>query len=480
MRFAVAVLASVVSASFATPPLPLSAPRTDWLQPCVIGRLAAECGHVEVLESPDQPRGRRIQLRVVVARATSPTRQPDPVLFLAGGPGQGAAELADLLIGRIAFLRDMRDVVFVDQRGTGASNGLQCPPAAATHELFGGLFDPQRLTACRDRLATRADLTRYTTSASAWDYAQVLDALNVQQVNVWGVSYGTRLALELARRLPQRVRTLTLEAAVPTNFAWPTTGARDADAALDAVIRDCEADSECAATFPSFRRDVNRAFAALTKRTAAVAVIDPATGQRAQLEFSHSDLGYATRGMLYGPDAFRLPALFREAARGRYDAFAQAYVTRARTIGQELSTGVHLAVYCTEDLPFVDPAAAPQASQGTRLGTYLLDEYAKACAVWPRGTLPADFRDPVRSSVPTLVLAGRRDPVTPAWTAKEVAKTLTRARVVTWPAGGHGFEGIYARSCKPSIIGEFIATAQVDRLPVGCAGRERPLPFAAR
>jgi pimeloyl-ACP methyl ester carboxylesterase len=333
---------------------------------------------------------------------------------------------------------------------------------------MGRIFDFARLIACRDELATNADLRRYTTADAAADYEAVLDTLNYHTINVWGASYGTRLALELARRMPQRVRTLTLDAVVPPSFAWPSSGAVDAEAALNLMIAQCEQDADCAGANPTFRRDVDAAFAGLAQGGATATVIDPHTGQTARVSFATSDLAYATRGLLYGADARRLPHMFRAAAFGRYDDFAQAYVNRARALARELATGVHLGVYCAEDLPFVDHAAARAHAAGTRIGSYLLDEYSRACEVWPQAAVRDGFRSPVRSDVPTLLLTGERDPVTPPWTAHEAARTLSRARIVTWPAGGHGFDGKASPACKQRIVGDFIATADVNRLPLDC------------
>ena len=451
----------------------------SWLTTCTINGIegTARCGVVNVLESPEKPSGRRIGIRVVVVPARAQTASPDPILFLVGGPGQGAADLAAGLTARLAFLRDDRDLVLVDQRGTGGSNGLTCPPQPRATGLMGNIFDPVRLAACRDQLAQRADLTRYTTSAAAADYEAILDAIGYRQVNVWGASYGTRMGLELARRMPTRVRTLTIEGVVPPFFAWPTSGAVDAEAALLAVITDCEADTQCSSSYPTFRQDVERAFATVATQPVTARVLDPRSGETERVTFGATDLGYATRGLLYGPDALRLPHMFREAASGRFEGFAQAYVTRARALGRELATGVHLGVYCAEDLPHADLPRARQMAEGTRIGTYLIDQYAHACDVWPRAKVPDDFREPVRSAVPTLIMTGQRDPVTPPRTAHDAARTLTRTRVLTWRYGGHGFDGLANSTCKSDIIRAFVNTADLDRLDVNCMTRDVALPF---
>ena len=401
---------------------------------------------------------------VVPARAPAAA---EPVLLLAGGPGQGAADLARPLSQRIGAVRDRHDLILIDQRGTGQSNGLHCEAPVAVADLMGRIFDPGQLAACRDHLSQRADLTRYTTAASAADYDIILTALNVPRVHVWGVSYGTRLGYEIARRFPDRVRTLTLEGVVPVTFNWPSTGAADLDAAVTAVIADCAADAGCSSVYPDLRRDVDAAFARLQLRPIAVNVIDSATGAPARVELSHMDLAYAVRGILYG-DGTRLPALFRDAARGNYDAFAQAYVTRARALDQQLADGVLFGVYCAEDLPFVDWTAAQQAAAGTRIGTYLLDQYRRGCEVWPRGAIPGGFRETTRVDVPALMFSGRRDPVTPPRTAEEAGRSLPRSRRLIWKYGGHGVDGTPSATCRNSIVEAFMTAGDASRVDAGC------------
>ena len=409
-------------------------------------------------------------MHVMVVPAPAPAAVGDPVVLLAGGPGQGAATLARALSQRLGPVRNRHDLILIDQRGTGQSNGLHCAAPAAIAEVMGRIFDPVRLTACRDQLAARADLTRYTTAASAADYGLVLDALAVRRVHVWGVSYGTRMGYELARRFPDRVRTLTLEGVVPVTFNWPTTGAADLDAAIRTIIDDCLAEPQCSSAYPDVRRDAGTAFTRLQKGPRVVEVIDPATGAPARVEFSHADLAYTVRGILYG-DGARLPSLFKDAARGRYDGFARAYVTRARNLNRQIAEGLLLGVYCAEDLPFVEWPAAQKAAAGTRIGTYLLDQYRRACEVWPKGTIPAGFRDTTRVEVPTLMFSGRHDPVTPPRTAEEAARYLPRSRRLTWKYGGHGVDGTPSAACRNRIVAEFLTTADASRIDTACVNR---------
>jgi pimeloyl-ACP methyl ester carboxylesterase len=396
---------------------------------------------------------------------------------LAGGPGQGAADLSGAYGGQLNFLRDTRDILLVDQRGTGRSNGLHCPANEPTPALFDHLFNPARLKQCRDELSKRADLTKYTTPLAASDFARVWDALGYQRVNLIGTSYGSRMALELTRQFPGRIRTVTLDAVAPVSLTWPSLAAPDADAALAALVDDCKADGPCARAFPHFTQDIDAAFARVSREPVAATVRDPASGEMVRVRFGRSDLGYAVRGLLYGDAAFSLPLWFKEAAAGHYDRFAQAYVDRARGLDREIADGVHLGVYCAEDLPRVNWQAATAAARPTHLGTYLLDEYRAACAVWPRGAVPPSYFEPVHSRVPTLLLTGRRDPVTPPRTATDAARTLEGSRILLWRHGGHASDGLLQRGCRASIVKAFIQSGSVANLPVGCMATT-PLAFA--
>src|SRR5688572_3002526 len=382
-RYALAALAFVTACgAAATQPAPPNRP--GQVEPCNIAGLGpARCATVPVRESANS--NRMVDLRVVVLPAQTNSPLPDPMLPLAGGPGQGAASLAATFGQRFAPYRDQRDIVLVDQRGTDQSNGLRCDAPIATAALMGTLFDHARVPGCRDDLQRASDLRHYTTVAAARDYEAVLNHLGYREVNIVGISYGSRLGLEIARQLPQRVRTLTIEAVAPPTFAWPSLGAADADKALSTLIDDCAGDTPCRESFPRFRQDVDLAFTRLGLEPAMVAVRDPATGATERVRFGHSDLAYATRGILYGNDALSLPLWFRSAAAGDFNALAQAYVNRARNLGAQISLGVHFGIYCAEDLPFVNWPAAEAAARGTHLGTFLLDQYRRACDVVAAG-----------------------------------------------------------------------------------------------
>jgi pimeloyl-ACP methyl ester carboxylesterase len=222
---------------------------------------------------------------------------------------------------------------------------------------------------------------------------------------------------------------------------------------------------------------VDLAFTRLRREPVSVSVRDPATGAAENVRFGQSDLAYATRGLLYGNDALSLPMWFRSAAEGDFTALAQAYINRARNLDAQIALGVHFGVYCAEDLPFVKWPEAEAAAAGTHLGHFLLDQYRRACDVFPRANVDASFREPVHAFVPTLVMAGRRDPVTPPRTAEEAVRTLPRSKLVIWPYGAHGTDGLASPQCRINLMRDFLRTADPDALTLACVTRDQRLPF---
>ena len=254
------------------------------LHPCDVPDVAGggRCGTLSVHENRASGTGRRIVLNIVVVPATGLTPAPDPVFWLEGGPG-GAATGA---IGPVSnqYLRAVRtdrDLVFVDQRGTGKSSPLECDLGDSPADLdryFGPLFPLDLVRACREKLERTADLTLYTTSIAADDLDDVREALGYPAINVAGASYGTQAALVYMRRHRERVRSAFLVGVAPPDFRLPLPFARAAQHALDMALADCAADRSCHAAFPDTRREFDAVLARFDKGALQVTMTDPATG----------------------------------------------------------------------------------------------------------------------------------------------------------------------------------------------------------
>lgn len=427
------------------------------LAPCDAGAgTNAQCGTLTVPENRRAPARRSIDLYFVLVPGKS--RSSDAVFILAGGPGGAATNMTSFAVRTLG--EGGRDIVLVDIRGTGRSNPLRCPDPPT---LFSDLFDPERLAACRAELEKKADLTQYTTVQVVHDLEDVRKALGYQKVTLYGTSYGTRVAQEYMRRYPRSVRAAILDGVVPPSLAMPTNYAEYSERSLQRVLALCKVDQACRTAFPDPEGDL----AALLK--AAENGIDVG-GDKLQRPL----FGEVFRNFLYSPSVYpRLPQAMHAAARGDWSHFGNMATRYARGI-REVYLGMFLSVTCAEDLPRVDEKAIREESKGTVLGTYRLDQQLGACKVWPRAAVDAQMGKPVRSSIPTLIVSGEYDPVTPPEYGDEVARTLSRSLHVVFPYGSHSGD---MGGCLDQVLSEFIREGSVDALDTSCVKSATPPPF---
>jgi pimeloyl-ACP methyl ester carboxylesterase len=433
----------------------------------------ARCATLRVPENRARPGGREITLWTMILPALESTGAPDPVLFLAGGPGQAATSLA--WFAAASGLRATRDIVLVDQRGTGESNGLDCRfygPPDDPQSYFTPFLPPDKVRACRDELARRADLSQYTTAASVADLEAVRVALGREQVNLFGISYGTRLAMEYVRRHERRVRTVVLDGPVPPSLAMPQDFGRTAQASLDGVLAECLATAPCASAFPDIRRESREVFLRLQQAPATVVVAHPDSGIQGSVVLTRDHAAEAIRYMTYSSRAAAdVPLVLHRAYAGDYRPLAE-FLIRDRRTG--VFEGLYLSITCTEDVPFLAPDAAERDAD-TYLGAYRVREQRAACAAWPRGDAP-DWRGiPVTADVPVLLLSGALDPVTPPAHGAEIARTLRNSRHVTVPFAGHSRAGLAGLACVDAAVRTFVERADFSGVDAACAsGVRRP------
>lgn len=431
---------------------------------CDVGVAGARCRDVRVPEDRTKPDGRTIALRVVVLPALGPGRVGDPVVFLAGGPGQAASHL----IGGVAAtaLRQRRDLVFADQRGTGGSGDLRCDFYTSSAPLLDDFMPLARVRECRGRLERSADLAQYTTAASVADLEAVRAALGYEAMNLVGSSYGTRLALEYLRRHESRVRTVTLEGVVPPSSSIPERFGRLAQAALDGVLDECLADPACGRRFPHIQDEAAAVFERLRHGPASARVAQEGDGPRA-IGLSRDHVAESVRYMLYSSrGASAVPSALHAAFNGDFTRIAE-FLVRWRQGGT--FDALYLSITCAEDLPFV-AAEAAGLDDPTFLGGYRVRQQRAACADWPRGGVPPTHRRPVESAVPALLVSGLLDPVTPPSWADEVARTLSNSVHLRIPSGGHNPAGLLGLECLERIKDAFVDRGSVAGLDVSCVG----------
>jgi pimeloyl-ACP methyl ester carboxylesterase len=446
--------------------------------PCRVGGLEHEvlCGSVARPLDPGEPTGRMIDVHYVVVPAAARQKHPDPVFFLAGGPGQGAIGLAAATYPLFARLNNRRDLVYIDQRGTGRSAPLACEPDAALPlvQRLDVAAAVVRASACRAQLQTlpHGDLRQFTTPIAMADADAVRAALGAPQVNLVGGSYGTRAALEYLRQFPQRVRRVVIDGVAPADMVLPASLALDAQAALAALFRACDSEAACAARHPRLAAHWAELLASLPR---TVGVIDPVRGTTTDVVFTRAVVAAALRAPLYVPAyAAALPFAIDAALSDRFTpllGLAVALGGGAR--GGEVALGMHFSVVCAEDFPRMD--AAPLAGD---FGEAMAAPYRQLCPDWPRGELPTSFYTLPVSPVPVLAFSGGLDPVTPPrHGARVVAALGAKARHVVVPNAGHGLLGV---GCTRDLVHRFIdAEREADALAIDATCLERiPRPLA--
>jgi pimeloyl-ACP methyl ester carboxylesterase len=400
----------------------------------------------------------------VIKSDQSPSKEP--LFMFAGGPGQGSTDMAGLASGPLASVLAVRDIVLVDQRGTGGSNPLRCEVDLVAHpELaFGHVFDPALFRRCRPELERVADLRFYTTALAVEDIDDIRRTLGYDRILVWGGSYGTRLAQAYMRAHPDRVAAAVLDGVVPFDFHAPAGYARSAQQSLDRVLADCRARPECDRANPGLPAAFGRLVARLRSGPVAATVRRP-DQTTAPVELSLGDFGYAVRGILYSSGSSRgLPAMIHAAdSTGDLSPFAQRYWGRAADF-KGFADGLHFAIFCAEDIPFIEDRQVDSLTRGTFIGTYLIDEYRAVCRDWVRAPVAATVQEPLRVPVPTLLLSGWFDPVTPPETGARVAAGLVNHRhlVIRNEDHGSGF------GCARAATMHVLVRATLEGLPAVC------------
>jgi pimeloyl-ACP methyl ester carboxylesterase len=436
------------------------------------GMEAFRCGSLTVPENPDAPDARTITLNVLVLPAREPAPGRVPLYSLAGGPGLPATDDVMFFATEGRQNWQHRDVVLVDQRGTGRSSPLRCPALESRHALQ-TMYPPALVRACRESLAAAHDLDRYGTADAVRDLEAVRQALGHERIDLVGLSYGTRLAQAYAHRHPQQVRAMALLGAVPDGRRIPLDHAANGQAVLDAVFADCAADAACAAAYPDLPGKLSSVLGRLEREPVTV---EFARGdQRETITIERGPFGEALRSLLLStPGQRALPSLVQAMAAGDFQPFLAAVLGNGGVpSGAE---GLYLSLTCGEDTDRIAPEEIDAATAGTFLGRYRIDEQRTACREW-RAAAPAPRPDGAMPDVPVLLLAGDRDYVTPRAWADEVAARFPRARVVPIAKLGHFPIGLDGMACYDELIDAFFQAGRADTLDVACVARMTPPPF---
>jgi pimeloyl-ACP methyl ester carboxylesterase len=472
------LLAIPATATAVAPVAPSLALNSCQLQdPAKVSVVLAECGNLSVPENPGDPRGRHILLRVARVPAINRRKQPDPLFVLAGGPGMAATSFYASAAFSFERIHRDRDIVLVDQRGTGGSNPLDC--AQDDNDLYRAsdaqvAADAKR---CLETLQKNADVQFYTTSVAVQDLDKVRAALGYEQINLYGVSYGTRVAQHYVRRFPSHARSVILDGVVPPRTALGPATALNAEQALTNILSRCAHDAECNERFGDLAVSYHSLRDSLQAHAVSVSLADPTSGETSRFDFTGYHLATVLRLASYTAEqAALLPLMLHGAAHSaNFTPLAAQFLMVNRSYGDAVAYGMHNSVVCSEDVPFWDPAKINRAQlEKTYLGTAQLDGLESICSVWPHGPVDPDLHAELHSDVPALLLSGGNDPVTPSTDAQEARRGFTHSQHIVIEGFGHGQ---LAAPCVDRVMAKFVGRGSVEDLDSSCVQNDRPTPF---
>jgi len=437
--------------------------------------IKARCGTLQRHEDPDNAGSPLLDLFVAVVPALSLEPEADPFVPIAGGPGQASSDFYASFAVAFEKVRRNRDIVLLDQRGTGQSATMDCE---ADEDIIEGRFSRAQTIAeteiCLGQLPH--DPRFFTTSVAVRDLEALRIALGYSQLNLYGISYGSRVAQHFVRRYPESTRSVILDGVVPPQLALGPGIAVEAQNALEAIFDRCAEDEQCAERFPDLREGFASLRQRLDEQPVTVELPNPVSGKPEEIEFGRQEMSAAVRLLSYHPTTVALlPMLINEAIHENYAPLAAQFMMIAQTMSDAMSIGMHNAVVCTEDAPyFAGEQVGQDALEATYIGPVQLEALEAICSVWPAGVLDDQFKAPLTTEIPVLLLSGAADPVTPPRYAELAAVNLDNARLLTGSRQGHGQA---PRGCMPDIIGEFVNAGHAGELEAECFERVHAMPF---
>jgi pimeloyl-ACP methyl ester carboxylesterase len=462
-----------VGASAQSPPVKGDTSASSPLSSCQLPGLSepARCGVIFVPENPDKPEGRQLGIHVAVIPAKG-RALPDPLVLLMGGPGEDTISAAADLAVQFAGLRDDRDLLLIDQRGTGKSGALRC--ALYTDEdkaaNIRDVFPTRAIQKCARNLRRQADLTQYTYAHFSGDLEHVRRTLGYGPLNLLAGSYGTRAAQVFVRAYPKSVRTVYFGSVVPIDVAMPLPMAKGGQRALEQMFEACAAETACQAAFPNLKAE----FAEISARLAAKQVRVTIDGRAGKVLLPRGRVAEWFRSKLYRPaGAVILPWLIHRAYQGDWTPIVDGILADAPNHDAALSFGLFFAITCNEDVAYVREQDVASETKGTFLGDYRLRQQQAACKPWPKTSLPEGYRAPVQSEVPALFVSGDSDGGTPAWlTARSAPGFSNRVEILLRGLGHTEWNECVARLHQALV--KTGTTKGID--PNACKAQPRP-PF---
>ncbi|MBK7009759.1 MAG: alpha/beta fold hydrolase [Saprospiraceae bacterium] len=415
------------------------------------------CGTFPVFENRRTNSGRKINLNIVVIPAIHKNQSKLPIFCFDGGPGVAATSGASFYADSINYYRIEHDVVLIDVRGTGDSNPLHCRQLQFKESLeqqFSEMYPIQDVKDCFDSLSLIADLSQYTTTNMAIDVEEIRMWLGYNKINLFGLSFGGRLAQVYMKMFPNSIESCALWSPTTTSSKMPLYHAQYAEASLNKLFLDCNRDSLCKLSFPNIREE----FRDLMQKGKAKSFQykwKSKNGETKEVVIPWYSFHTKIRSLMYTPFGLRqIPYIIHQSYLENWLPFLSLFPTES-SYDDFIAEGLYLCVTCTEDVPYITRQEADSLSIGTFMEDYRIQQQINACSNWTAGFVPDNFFEPVTSDIPTIVLSGYFDPITPPSMAEQIVKTLSNGYVITIPTMSHTFDGLSNSGCFDKIVVDF-------------------------
>lgn len=465
----IALIAAVFSATAL-----LAKPASEESNHCYIEGLSdrLRCGYIIVNENPNEPNGQKINIHYAVIPAVKNIYPNQAFLAIAGGPGQSAIDNAPLFNNTFARIRETRDILLIDQRGTGRSNILKCPEDKSVSPLLmnEGNFDTIAETN-KCLAAIDGDVTQYTSTAALKDFEAVRISLGYDKLHIYGISYGTRMAQLYMREYAEAIATVTLDGVVPMQQSVLAIGLA-IDRAVDLLISECENLSRCQQQFPSLRKALATTEVELMLSPVKAQIFHPMTGQPTEFLLTHDKFLSVIRLALYSPTTrVLLPYAIHQAGEKNYQAVLGLYSLTME--GIDIAMGMHASVVCSEDIHRLSTDLSTEL-ETSYMGRTMFTELSKVCSVWPSTKVDETFSAPISNNIPTLLLSGELDPATPPdWAILAMADMKNATHLVA----PHAAHGVAMQSCANRLVAQLVDEDSTAELDGDCLKEEQPRGF---
>lgn len=462
------ILALASTATWANSAAPNTANAQSNTGTCYVEGLAdrLRCGFITVPENPSQPEGQQIQIHYAVIPAVKNSYPEEALLAIAGGPGQSAIDNAAGFNTMLNKVRQQRDILLIDQRGTGRSNVLDCQDDVLSALDFNDADVDSRAEAQKCLTSLDADVTQYGSIKALNDFEAVRQHLGYKKLHLYGISYGTRMAQLYMRYFPQYLATVTLDGIVPMQQSVLEIGSA-IDRGFDLLFQDCQQNRACNAQFPNLKAEFTQVDQQLAKQALISQVHDPVTGERTQLTLTRGKFNGSIRMALYQANVRALlPHAIHQAANNNFQPILGLYALTIDNAG--MAMGMHASVVCGEDIQRITPEMRAQAQQSF-MGKTMLEGLEATCDVWQVPAVDPSFSDAVNSDIPTLLLSGEIDPATPPSWGELAMEKLSNAKHFIAP---HATHGVAYQSCGNNLVAELVSSGSVKALDGECLAKD--------